>query len=93
VLPKIFVVSVLALPSLFAFAQQAQPGSPPVKVNVLNVCSPTGDEQKEIASALSKVPKQPNSYPTSRLRGEDQVFPTRLRFYRRRRQAALLSNH
>ena len=62
-LPKIFVVSVLALPSLFAFAQQAQPGSPPVKVNVLNVCSPTGDEQKEIASALSKVPKQPQFVP------------------------------
>ncbi len=37
------------------FAQQ----QPPVKVNVLNVCSPSPDEQKEIASALARVPKQP----------------------------------
>jgi len=32
---------------------------PPVKVNVLNVCTPSSDEQKEIASALARVPKQP----------------------------------
>lgn len=36
------------------FAQQ-----PPVKVNVLNVCTPSQEEQKEISSALSRVPKQP----------------------------------
>ena len=39
-----------------ALAQQQQPQ---VKVNVLNVCSPAPDEQKEIASALSRVPRQP----------------------------------
>jgi hypothetical protein len=39
---------------LFAQSQQ-----PPVKVNVLNVCSPSAEEQKEISSALSRVPKQP----------------------------------
>src|SRR6202007_3009737 len=33
--------------------------SPPVKLNVLNVCTPSADEQKEISSALSRVPKQP----------------------------------
>lgn len=44
----------LAIPGL---AQQ--PPSPQVKVNVLNVCTPSAEEQKEIASALSKVPKQP----------------------------------
>ena len=32
---------------------------PPVKVNVLNVCTPSEEEQKEIASALARVPKQP----------------------------------
>jgi hypothetical protein len=32
---------------------------PPVKVNVLNVCAPTAEEQKELASALSKVPEKP----------------------------------
>lgn len=34
-----------------AFAQQ-----PPVKVNVINVCTPGADEQKELSAALAKVP-------------------------------------
>ena len=37
-----------------AFAQQ-----PPVKVNVINVCAPTADEQKELSSALAKIPGKP----------------------------------
>lgn len=37
---------------------QAAP-QPQVKVNVLNVCTPPVDEQKEIASALARIPKQP----------------------------------
>lgn len=37
------------------FAQQ----QPPVKVNVLNVCAPSADEQKELSSALAKVPGKP----------------------------------
>jgi len=32
---------------------------PPVKVNVLNVCTPSEEEKKEIATALGRVPKQP----------------------------------
>ena len=32
---------------------------PPVKVNVLNVCAPSADEQKELSSALAKVPVKP----------------------------------
>jgi hypothetical protein len=32
---------------------------PQVKVNMLNVCTPSAEEQKEIASALAKIPKQP----------------------------------
>ncbi len=40
-----------------------QPATPPqkpqVKVNVLNVCTPSTDEQKEIAAALSAIPKRP----------------------------------
>src|SRR5450631_1836531 len=32
---------------------------PPVKVNVLNVCSPSADEQKELSSALAKAPGKP----------------------------------
>jgi hypothetical protein len=40
-----------------AWAQQV--GQPPVKVNVLNVCTPSAQEQKEIAAALAQVPKSP----------------------------------
>src|ERR1700751_2396439 len=36
-----------------------QESQPQVKVNMLNVCTPSAEEQKEIASALAKVPKQP----------------------------------
>ncbi len=32
---------------------------PQVKVNMLNVCAPSSAEQKEITSALARVPKQP----------------------------------
>ena len=40
----------------WASAQQSQPK---VKVNVLNVCAPSADEQKELSSALSKIPAKP----------------------------------
>jgi len=44
-----------------ASAQQppADSQQPPVKVNVLNVCAPSADEQKELSSALAKVPGKP----------------------------------
>ena len=44
-------------------AQQAPNQNPPVKVTVLNVCSPTEGEQKEIAAALASVPRQPRFSP------------------------------
>jgi hypothetical protein len=54
---------VLAVTSLFAQQQPpsatAPANQPQVKVNVINVCTPPADEQKEIASALARVPKQP----------------------------------
>jgi len=40
----------------FCAAQQ----QPQVKVNVLNVCSTSPEEQQEIASALARIPKQPS---------------------------------
>ncbi len=40
-------------------AAQQQPSQPQVKVNMLNVCSPSSEEQREIVSALARVPKQP----------------------------------
>ena len=44
-----------------ASAQQPPPNAqqPPVKVNVLNVCAPAIDEQKELSSALAKIPPKP----------------------------------
>lgn len=42
-----------------ACAQQPASSQPKVKVNMLNVCSPSPQEQKEIAAALERVPKQP----------------------------------
>src|ERR1700730_15036879 len=44
---------------LGSLATAQQPSQPQVKVNVLNVCSPSPEEQHEIASALARVPKQP----------------------------------
>jgi len=37
----------------------AQSTEPQVQVHVLNVCTPSAEEQKEIASALARIPKQP----------------------------------
>lgn len=42
--------------SLPAHGQQK---TPPVRVNVLNVCTPSAADQKEIASALARIPAQP----------------------------------
>lgn len=44
-------------------AQQQSPDAssqqPQVKVNMLNVCTPSAEEQKEISSALARIPKEP----------------------------------
>jgi hypothetical protein len=47
---QIFLLASLSLAAT-VMAQQ-----PPVKVNVINVCTPSADEQKELSSALAKVP-------------------------------------
>jgi hypothetical protein len=66
-MPPRFLLSTL-LTSLLALAwspvaAQEPPANPPptpqVKVNMLNVCTPSADEQKEIAAALARIPKQP----------------------------------
>lgn len=45
----------------FCAAQEAStPQQPQVKVNMLNVCSPSQEEQQEIASALAKIPRRPS---------------------------------
>lgn len=47
----------LAAPVLAAGLALAQ--QPPVKVNILNVCAPSAEEQKELSSALAKIPAKP----------------------------------
>jgi hypothetical protein len=50
------LLAVLGPISLFS---QQQPAQPKVKVNMLNVCTPSPEEQQEISTALGRVPKQP----------------------------------
>jgi hypothetical protein len=57
VLPKIlFSIAALCGGGLAQEAGQ----QPQVKVNVLNVCSPSPEEQHEISAALSRVPRHPS---------------------------------
>ena len=57
VFPKTFL-RIAFVPLAWVCTVAAQ--QPPVKVNVLNVCTPSAEEQKEIASALGRVPRQPS---------------------------------
>jgi hypothetical protein len=42
-----------------AFGQQGPQPEPQVKVNILNVCTPSAEEQAVIKGALDKVPGKP----------------------------------
>jgi len=57
------LTSLLIVALASPIAAQEPPATPPatpqVKVNMLNVCTPSADEQKEIAAALARIPKQP----------------------------------
>jgi hypothetical protein len=55
----VFPYKSLILTAVVAMAALASAQQPPVKVNVLNVCAPSADEQKELSSALAKVPGKP----------------------------------
>jgi hypothetical protein len=57
VLKKLPIALLCGLCAPLLLAQQS--AQPKVKVNMLNVCSPSPDEQKEIAAALGRIPKQP----------------------------------
>jgi hypothetical protein len=59
-----FGAALFALAAVLPLAAQDQSAATPsaqpqVKVNMLNVCTPSAEEQKEIASALARVPRQP----------------------------------
>ncbi len=55
----LFVLTTAALISAQEPSVPAPASQPQVKVNMLNVCSPSAEEQKEIAAALARIPKQP----------------------------------
>jgi len=62
VLPKLIPIAaglLLALPAVSQQAPETPSTEPQVKVNMLNVCTPSAEEQKEIAAALARIPKQP----------------------------------
>ncbi len=42
-----------------ALPSKAAQKQPPVRVNVLNVCSPSVEEQKQLANVLGRIPRQP----------------------------------
>jgi hypothetical protein len=56
-----FLITTMAFgTAALAFAQPpAANQQPPVKVNVLNVCKPSAEEQKELSSALARIPSKP----------------------------------
>ncbi|HTC88695.1 MAG TPA: hypothetical protein VK686_10380 [Bryobacteraceae bacterium] len=57
---KILIMTAAMAMVAIASAQQPTPTQQPqVKVNVLNVCAPSADEQKELSAALAKVPAKP----------------------------------
>jgi hypothetical protein len=61
--PSKFILAVasalLTLPAMSQQAVEAPSTQPQVKVNVLNVCTPSAEEQKEIAAALLQIPRKP----------------------------------
>ena len=60
VFPRKLVLAVLITASYVCLAQGPASQQPQVKVNVLNVCTPSPEEQKEIASALTGIPQRPS---------------------------------
>jgi hypothetical protein len=55
----VFPHKILIMTAALATVAAASAEQPPVKVNVINVCAPSADEQKELSSALAKVPGKP----------------------------------
>jgi len=54
-----YLIAILISVGLLQPATAQEATQPKVKVNVLNVCAPSPEEQQEIASALARIPKQP----------------------------------
>jgi hypothetical protein len=67
----------LLLAAVSAAQQPTNQQTPQVKVNVLNVCTPSPQEQQEIASALAAIPKHPSFSPDFEVdRGRSVLDPS-----------------
>jgi hypothetical protein len=55
------IIGIISVLSVNGLAQETKPAQqkPEVKVHMLNVCSPSAEEQQEIVAALAHVPKKP----------------------------------
>ena len=56
----------MLLASILAAAQEPTPPpgqQPQVRINYLNVCTPSAEEQKEMAAALARIPQKPGFAP------------------------------
>lgn len=92
---KSAILFFLIAPSGWAQQEAAQPGAKPqIKVNYLNVCTPTQEEQAVIRDALSRVPLKPTfavDFEVSRGRATLKDEPAS-RFVRLRRDYAAESS-
>jgi hypothetical protein len=58
---KILIMIALSWGMACAAQESALPSkTPPVRVNILNVCTPSQEQQQEIAAALAGIPKRPS---------------------------------
>jgi hypothetical protein len=60
---KILIAGFCLAAGCVCLAQENKSAQPQVKVHVLNVCSPSAEEQQEISGALSRIPKRPSFSP------------------------------
>jgi hypothetical protein len=60
VFPKILAFALCAWLACASMAQEPGGSQPPVKVHVLNVCSPSAEEQQQISAALEHIPQKPS---------------------------------
>ncbi len=76
---RVILMSGWLLLGAMCAAQEATPiqKTPPVKVNVLNVCTPSQEEQQQIAAALSSIPRKPSFTPDFEVdRGRSMLDPS-----------------
>jgi hypothetical protein len=70
-----FLAALLLPAFVFAQTQKAPQASPPVQVNVVNVCTPNSDEQKDISETLGKIPARPSFAPDFEITRGRTVVP------------------